>query len=471
MDRDRGILLLLALLDHPMATSGPALQYGEMTIEGFLPQDAEVRLLRPMSCETPVEDPSLALSRALDEPLGTPPLREMVARHYRPGRSVVVLVDDNTRPNQHTRLLLPPIRDALIGYGVTEDDLQVLVASGTHRPPTEEEVARKILTPELAREFHGRVFVHDCDRDNERVGTTRSGTPVWLDRRLLAASLIIPLTDSEFHYFAGQAGTVKSICPGTAGRETIQVNHARMFHPEHGFVPECRLANIKDNPVFQDIMDIARMAAERVPVFGVDAVMDCGHIVHLAAGELSALHSAATPVLEGLRVVDVERPGDIVVVSAAAQGINLYQAVKAVHCGWNAVRKDGRGRIVVIAPCSDGVGNEAFRDTMSAVTDLPPREAMRKVIIERCGPDVFRIGNQKPVDLLRTIDTVGEESVNMLTEMDPQKLKSVFRLVAIPAGGDPAAALRKALEKFAIEHERPLIYLLEDPSVLVRVTP
>jgi nickel-dependent lactate racemase len=395
----------------------------------------------------------------------------MVDLHYRPGMHVLILVDDNTRPNIHTRILLPPLRDVLRSYDVADDDVQIMVASGTHRPPTEEEVARTILTPELARDFHGRVFVHDCDRDNERIGTTRSGTPVWLDRRLLAASLVIPLTDSEFHYFAGQAGTVKSLCPGTAGRETIQVNHARMFHPEHGFMPECRLANINDNPVFQDIMDIARMAAERVPVFGVDAVMDCGHIVHLAAGELGALHSAAAPVLEGLRVVDVERPGDIVVVSAAAQGINLYQAVKAVHCGWNAVRKDGRGRIVVIAPCSDGVGNEAFSETMSAVAGLPPREAMRKVITERCGPDVFRIGNQKPVDLLRTIDTVGEGSINLLTEMDPKKLEGVFRLVAIPAGEDPAAALREALEGFASEYERPLIYLLEDPSVLVRITP
>ncbi|MDP6626784.1 MAG: lactate racemase domain-containing protein, partial [Methanopyri archaeon] len=406
-----------------------------------------------------------------DEPIGTLSLREMVDLHYRPGMHVLILVDDNTRPNIHTRILLPPLRDVLRSYDVADDDVQIMVASGTHRPPTEEEVARTILTPELARDFHGRVFVHDCDRDNERIGTTRSGTPVWLDRRLLAASLVIPLTDSEFHYFAGQAGTVKSLCPGTAGRETIQVNHARMFHPEHGFMPECRLANINDNPVFQDIMDIARMAAERVPVFGVDAVMDCGHIVHLAAGELGALHSAAAPVLEGLRVVDVERPGDIVVVSAAAQGINLYQAVKAVHCGWNAVRKDGRGRIVVIAPCSDGVGNEAFSETMSAVAGLPPREAMRKVITERCGPDVFRIGNQKPVDLLRTIDTVGEGSINLLTEMDPKKLEGVFRLVAIPAGEDPAAALREALEGFASEYERPLIYLLEDPSVLVRITP
>ncbi|MDP7081430.1 MAG: lactate racemase domain-containing protein [Candidatus Undinarchaeales archaeon] len=447
------------------------LEYGNRTLRDFLPRDVDVHILRPTSCATPVGDPATALARALDEPLGMLSLRETVAQHYLRGRSVLILVDDNTRPNQHTRILLPLLRDALIRCGVADDDVQVMVASGTHRPPTEEEVARMILTPELARDFGERVFVHDCDRDNERIGTTRFGTPVWLDRRLLEASMVIPLTDSEFHYFAGQAGTVKSICPGTAGRETIQVNHARMFHPEHGFMSECRLANIKDNPVFQDITEIARMATERVPVFGVDAVMDCGHIVHLAAGELGALHSAAAPVLEGLRVVDIERPGDIVVVSAAAQGINLYQAVKAVHCGWNAVRKDGRGRIVVIAPCSDGVGNEAFSEAMSAVAGLPPREAMRKVIAKRCGADVFRIGNQKPVDLLRTIDTVGEGSINMLTEMDPQELEGVFRLVAIPAGSDPAAALRVALKGFASEHERPLIYLLEDPSVLVRIPP
>ena len=462
-------------MDHCMADMAGQndldLLFGDTPLRNFLPPGADVSMLRPTACMTPITDPGAALDRALADPLGRPPLESLVRDHYAPGSTVLILVDDNTRPNQHTRILLPLLRDALVGCGVADDDVQIMVASGTHRPPTEEEVDRTILTPELARDFRGRVFVHDCDRDNERIGTTRSGTPVWLDRRLLAASLVIPLTDSEFHYFAGQAGTVKSICPGTAGRETIQVNHSRMFHPEHGFVPECRLANIKDNPVFQDIMDIARMAAERVPVFGIDAVMDCGHIVHLAAGELGALHSAAAPVLEGLRVVDVERPGDIVVVSAAAQGINLYQAVKAIHCGWNAVRKDGRGRIVVLALCSDGVGNEAFRETMSAVAGLPPREAMRKVITERCGPDTFRIGNQKPVDLLRTIDTVGEERVNVLTEMDPRELKDVFRLAAIPVGDDPAEALRESLKGYAGEHERPRIYLVKDPSVLVRITP
>ena len=69
------------------------------------------------------------ISEALDNPLGTPALGEMVE----PGGRIAVLIDDNTRPTP-CHLLLPPLLDRLRTAGIDKENITILVAGGTHRP-------------------------------------------------------------------------------------------------------------------------------------------------------------------------------------------------------------------------------------------------------------------------------------------------------------------------------------------------
>ena len=92
-------------------------------------------------------DEDATIAAALDDPLGKPPLEEAV----RPGDRVLILTDDNTRPTP-VRPILPPILERLQRAGVSEARVQILIASGTHRPMTQEEIVTKVGV-EVARRF------------------------------------------------------------------------------------------------------------------------------------------------------------------------------------------------------------------------------------------------------------------------------------------------------------------------------
>ena len=84
-------------------------------------------------------DEAGGIARALDEPLGTPVLEEMV----HPGQQVLILSDDNTRPTP-TWKILPSVLERLRRAGVAEKDIEILIAAGTHRPMTDEEIVAEI---------------------------------------------------------------------------------------------------------------------------------------------------------------------------------------------------------------------------------------------------------------------------------------------------------------------------------------
>ena len=65
------------------------------------------------------------------------------------------------------------------------------------------------------------------------VGTTRSGTAVRFNRRVMDARNLIVIGTVEPHYFAGFTGGRKSFLPGCAAYETVESNHR--FALDRGF--------------------------------------------------------------------------------------------------------------------------------------------------------------------------------------------------------------------------------------------
>ncbi|MHA2191208.1 MAG: lactate racemase domain-containing protein, partial [Candidatus Thorarchaeota archaeon] len=378
------------------------MKYGSVVVDEFLPSSLEnVSVLKVAEFIPDFTDFEKKLGEVLDSPLGSKPFDQIVGEAYEPGRTIMIIVDDNTRPNIHTRILLPLVSKRLMANGVAKKDIKIIIASGTHTKPTDANTESRILGSELFAEWRDHVLIHDCDSGNKRLGDSTRGTPIFIDERVLEASLVIPLSDSEYHYFAGQAGTVKLFCPGVAGRETIRVNHPRMFDIEKGFVPGCRLGNTDGNPVIQDMIEIATMCSKELPIFCIDTILNHGEIVYVQAGDLIECHKAASTPLRSLRVVDVDEPGDLVFVSVGELGLNLYQAGKGIHAAWNAVRHDLKGWIILLAPCQDGIGSEGYAEAMYAAKDMKVKDALKFVIETYGSEETFKIGNQKPPDLFR----------------------------------------------------------------------
>jgi nickel-dependent lactate racemase len=446
-----------------------SIAYGAETIKHFLPDDRGIiKTIDSPDVNSTISDLSKDLAQALENPLQSFSLVEMVKRYYPgSGKKVLLIADDNTRPNRHTRILYPHLLDYLVHTcGVIKEDLGILIASGTHRPPTEQEIQEKILGEKVYREYRENILIHN-DQDNlASIGISSSDTPITINQDALDACLLIPVTDSEYHYFAGVAGTVKQLFPGVAGRITINTNHTRMFDKEFGFDPACRLGNTLGNPVITDMKEMVQIVSDYIPIFCIDAIMDHGEITQINAGNILALHDLAEELLHHRRVIQVDRPADLVIISVGKLGINLYQSGKAIHAAWNAAKKPG-GTILLLAPCEDGVGSAGYQESMQAVQEMDLIPALEWVINNKCGLDTFRIGNHKPVDTLRMIKSLGEGNIKILSEMDPNELRDIYRLDPLPDKGSPQQTLRDYLDSFLEDDPEALIYVMHDAGLYV----
>ena len=151
---------------------------------------------RPVRCARPCG--ARCPGRPLDELIG-------------PDDRVVVVFPDITRPMPNTTVL-PPLLAELDRVGAGPDRVELLCATGTHRPATRQEMA-ELVGPDMA----GRYRIHDHradDGDHVDVGRVE-GMPVLLDRRYVEADVRIITGFVEPHFFAGWSGGPKGTCPGT----------------------------------------------------------------------------------------------------------------------------------------------------------------------------------------------------------------------------------------------------------------
>ncbi len=448
------------------------LNYGGDEIDEFIPKSVkDVTILQVDEYTPDFSDFEKKLNEVLDSPIGSKPFNDFVMDVYEKGKRILFMVDDKTRPNIHTRKLLPFVADRLMKIGVQKEDIGIIISSGSHVPASPTEVENRILGPELYKIWGNNVLTHDCDRGNTHVGKTSRGTPILIDQQVLDSCLLIPLSDSEYHYFAGQAGTVKLFCPGVAGRETIRINHPRMFDLEKGFNEECRLGNCEGNPVIEDMIEITTIMKARLPIFCVDTIVHHGDIVYLQAGDIIECHKSAAAPLRELRVIDVDEPADMAFVSVGKLGVNLYQAGKGIHTAWNALRHDRKGWIVLLAPCEDGIGSAAYEEAMRAAKDLEVRDALRFVIETYGSEQTFKIGNQKPPDLFRILLDVAEGNIKVVSGLDPDELRSIYRMegCSVQSVDEVQRILRDLVDRFLKENPNPKIYVLDDPGLLINV--
>jgi lactate racemase len=191
--------------------------YGDRPLPLELPAGWRVTTLRP-STPPPLDDHQIAL--ALERPVGQPPLRELARGRSRP----LVIVDDPTRPTPAGRVL-PVVLRHLAEAGIPAGAVRVLVATGTHGPPRPEALAAKV-GPEAAAAC--RLLVHDHTRGLARVGRTSFGTPVLVNREVLASDLVIGVGGIYPQHSTGFGGGAK-LALGVLGKRSIVALHYR--HP------------------------------------------------------------------------------------------------------------------------------------------------------------------------------------------------------------------------------------------------
>lgn len=305
---------------------------------------------------------------ALEHPVGTCRLREIVKGK----KSVTVISSDHTRPVP-SRITMPLLLEE-IRSGNPQADITILIATGLHRPTTEQELRDKYGDEIVDNE---KIVIHKA-REKESMaffGYLPSGGELWLNALINKTDLVISEGFIEPHFFAGFSGGRKSILPGIASAETIMYNH------NAGFIasPYARQGKLDQNPIHRDML----YAAEKAGLsFILNVVINSEKKITAAfAGDREEAHRAGCRYCdETSRVNPVV--SDIAVTSNGGYPLdqNVYQSVKGMTAAESCVREGGA--IIMNAALSDGAGGEDFyrwfadrkcaEDVKREIENIPP---------------------------------------------------------------------------------------------------
>ena len=334
--------------------------FGHTGLTLDLPEDRNYHLIESRSAK-PLADPLGAIYHALDHPVAGPSLRELATGKH----TAAISVCDITRPAPN-RLTLPPILLRLQQAGIPAERTSILIATGLHRAATPEELDI-ILGSEIASTY--RIVNHDA-RDllaHRNLGSTRRGTPIYIDERFMAADLHITLGFIEQHLMLGFSGGRKLIAPGLAAEPTIKTIHSPRFMRE----PLATEGSYDKNPLHAELLEIAAIARHD---FLLDVTLTenpetrLREITGVFAGSPVQAHAAGVDFLRHTSLERLEQLADLVITSAAGKPLDLtlYQAIKGITAAEHLVKPGGR--ILILGECSEGAGSPEFTRKLRAYT-------------------------------------------------------------------------------------------------------
>ena len=357
-----------------------------------------------------------AVRYALANPIGAPLLRNIV----KAGKKIAIVTSDISRPLPSYDVL-PAVLDELYAGGAKAEDITVVLALGSHRRHTPEEMEHLV-----GERCWQEVRCVDSDvNDCVHLGVTSAGTPVDITRTVAEADVRICLGNIEFHYFAGYSGGAKAIMPGVSTPAAIQQNHRMMVSAD-----ACA-GKLEGNPVRADIEEAGAICGID---YIVNAVLDeHKKIVFAVAGDVTQAHRVGCAYLDEMYRKKLTQQADIVLVSqgGAPKDANLYQVQKALDNAKHAVR-DG-GTIILMGACPEGLGSKKFEEWL---TTAPTAHSM----VEKIGRQ-FELGGHKAAAIGMVLDRA---QIDLVSEMDDDFVRSIF-LNPQPTA---QAAFDAAMEKY-----------------------
>ncbi len=333
------------------------MSYGKRDLEVNVPDNSLAAILRMRKLK-PLEDPSMAVRRALDNPIASRPL-EILAQGK---KSACIVVSDITRPVPN-KVILPPMLDVLEKSGIHRDRIVILIATGIHRPNEGKELD-ELLGVDISRNYCIVNHISREQESHEYLGTSSQGIPAYVDKTYLDAELKILTGLIEPHLMAGYSGGRKSICPGICSVETMKVMHGPGILEN-----EKAAAGIIDgNPFHEGALEIAHKA-------GVDFILNVDmneerEITGVFAGDLVKAHEEGVKHVEQMVKVAVGKPADIVLVSCAGYPLDttFYQAIKGMVAAMDVVKEGGS--IILVSECSHGIGGPEFTHLALSTKDI-----------------------------------------------------------------------------------------------------
>ena len=317
---------------------------------------------------TDIPGQGTVVAEALENPIGTGSLEELL----RPDDSVVIMVDDTTRPTPAAKIL-PFVLERIHKAGVPVEAVKLFMGMGTHRPMTEEELCIK-LGDEVRERY--RVINRDY-REGPFVdlGQTESGTPIEINEEILKAKFKIAVGTVIPHISAGWGGGSKMILPGVCSQRTTDMMHLMACIVQ----PVLEVIGSRDNKPRAEMDAIA--AKVRLD-FIVNTVMDEDkNMLGVFAGHFIEAHRAACEMAEKVMVVPIPAQADILIVSANPCHFDYWQGIKPYAYCHRAVREGGI--IIFMLDGTEGLCGDAPSHEPTVRKYLPWSFEAQKAAVDR----------------------------------------------------------------------------------------
>ncbi len=334
------------------------LPYGNGFQEVTLPEEKVLYDIHGNKADV-LEDITAATLAAVRCPIASQPLQKVV----RKGDKVAVIVSDVTRLVR-TAEFLPVIISEINAAGVPDEDITIIVATGTHRAHTHDEDIAV-----CGKDIVKRIKIHQHDsRNNEELtdlGVTSFGTPILIDSYVAEADKVIITGAVSLHPMAGFGGGRKAVMPGVSGHATIMHNHAIALAPKvgDGCNPLCETGLLEGNPLHEDMVEVTKKLD---PAFLVNMVFTPeGKLHEVVAGHWYKAWEKGCKDLVAMAGVPIKELADVVFASAGGspKDMNLYRSCKAHMNAVFAVKKGGI--MILTLECPDIKEPAIFTDWFS----------------------------------------------------------------------------------------------------------
>ena len=259
-------------------------------------------------------------------------------------KEVLIVVDDYTRTTP-VQKILPRLVSELGEAGIKPSGIKILVALGTHRPMTEEEIVKK-FGKDIPKRYP--IFNHQWWDSSQLTyfGETEKRTPIFVNRMIKEVDLIIGIGQIVPHRVSGFSGGGNIIQPGICGEETTGKTHWLSAQ----FKGREILGKI-DNPVKEEIEEVAQRVGLK---WIINTIQDgSGRLIEVVTGDpIQAYRTGAKRSFE-IYQSKLPQEADIAIADSHPYDSDLWLAAKGIYASELAVKQGGV--VILITLCQEGV--------------------------------------------------------------------------------------------------------------------
>jgi nickel-dependent lactate racemase len=319
--------------------------------------------------------------------------------------------------------ILPPIIEELLKAGVRENNISILLATGTEGKSNDKNSMKFIKS--LPHNIG--VLSHDCNSSNlTHAGKTSHGNDIRLNNNLVDSTFKILVAQVRPHYSSGYSGIERVILPGLSGLNTILFNHKMSIEQDS------RPGKINGNPVYED----AKEALELVrPDYGINVIFD-GHmnLDTVFTGRVEDVLTRSISYADEVYKIKIDECPDVIVVSPGGEFYdnNLYLSTDIFYNIQEIIKKGCH--IILISECSNGYGNLSFvnylKNNKNEIFDRNKKNEVFKIGLEKAS-FIAEISKRAKIYLVSVIPDFYVKSYFgfKTSETANEALRSTLRLV------------------------------------------